>query len=281
MNRTRDLSGSEAWWNDHVVPYEIVDGRAVFEEGSYELGCPAFFERVESYSRGPAERLLPFDRCPRGQRVLDIGCGVGTMAARWAENGAAVTAVDLSSVAVDLAKRLFAHRGLEGDIRRGDATALPFPDGAFDYVYSWGALHYAADLRQSIVELTRVLRPGGSFGVLVSHRGSFAHWYHTRFLEGFLHYERRFLDPVELASRYADSAYRNGTPYLWPVTRHEAHDLFGPLCESLSVRVIGDDLDTLFRWLLPGVSRLMPRIVKKCWGRRVGRFLWITGTMPS
>src|SRR5689334_17048979 len=84
-------------------------------------------------------KIFPYERY-RGGRVLEIGCGLGTMAMNWAQHGARVTAVDLNPVAVRQTARRFALLGLDGRMVQTDGGALSFPDETFDYVYSWGVL---------------------------------------------------------------------------------------------------------------------------------------------
>ena len=76
-----------------------------------------------------------------GERVLEIGCGIGTDAIEFARNGAKVTAVDLGSDQVFLTKLNFAQHGLSyEDIREANAEELPFADETFDFVYSFGVI---------------------------------------------------------------------------------------------------------------------------------------------
>ena len=203
---------------------------------------------------------------------------MGTMAMNWARNGATITAVDLNPVAVEQTTRRFEIFGLEGDIRQSDANGLPFADAAFDYAYSWGVLHHSPNLETSLSELMRVLRPGGGFGIMLYNRRSLLHWYSTEFVEGLLHYENRFLGPLALASRYGDAGREEGNPHTWPVTKKEVREMLLPHSSDLRIRVLGTDLDFVFRHLLPGLGLVLPRWAKKPWARRFGWSLWIEGT---
>jgi cyclopropane fatty-acyl-phospholipid synthase-like methyltransferase len=107
----------------------------------------------------------------KGQRVLDVGCGVGAPALRIARRyGCRVTGVNISREQVRQGRELIAARGLSGrvGIRRGDARALEFPDGSFDAVVCLEAAGdicvSEADKDRLVGELFRVLRPGGLVG---------------------------------------------------------------------------------------------------------------------
>src|SRR5215204_6784204 len=72
-----------------------------------------------------------------GESVLEVGVGLGTDLARFARAGALVSGVDFSERSVELVRRRLAQDGLPGDVLVADAENLPFPDEAFDRVYSW------------------------------------------------------------------------------------------------------------------------------------------------
>ena len=281
----------ERWWAENPMTYGAEHGRTVYDDGEYQLGSREFFERVDrefySWNRPlheearPFGRLFPYDAYSNGGRVLEVGCGMGTMASNWARQGARVTAVDLNPTAVEMTRRRFDLYGLAGEVRREDARRLPFPDAEFDYAYSFGVLHHSPDLTASVAELMRVLRPGGGFGVMLYNRRSILYWYSIGYLQGFLHYENRFLGPLELASRYGDGDTAEGNPHTWPITKAEALELFGPHSRDVEVRCLGTDLDQLFRQMLPFVGRVVPRVALKAWARRYGWSLWISGHKDS
>lgn len=281
----KDAKKIADWWSAHPMTYARTHGEVEYEDGRAELGSREFFEQADRrllqwnaplHGRRPFGRLFPYDQY-KDKPVLEIGCGMGAMAAMWAQAGARVTAVDLAPRSVEQTRRRFELFDLSGDIREADARALPFEDASFDYVYSWGVLHHSPDLDRSIAELMRVLKPGGGFGVMLYHRRSFLYGYTIRFVEGFLHNETRFLDSRELASRYTDGAREEGNPYTWPVTKSEMRALLGPHCRDLRFKVFGTDLDGIFPYVVPGLGLVLPRWMKKPWARRFGWSLWSHG----
>lgn len=95
--------------------------------------------------------------------VLDLGCGTGNDAARLAGEGYAVTALDYSAEAIELAR---ARVGTSVEFLVADmARPLPFPDASFDAVMSNVALHMFPDrvTRSVFAEIGRLVRPGGLF----------------------------------------------------------------------------------------------------------------------
>lgn len=96
------------------------------------------------------------------QNALDAGCGGGryTLALR-ALGCARVTGLDISADAIAFATRMSAFPTEEVEFRAGSVLALPFEDEAFDFVFSNGVLHHTTDIHQGLMELRRVLAPGG------------------------------------------------------------------------------------------------------------------------
>lgn len=110
-----------------------------------------------------------------GKRVLEIGVGQGTDLVQFAQGGAECYGIDITDAHLILASRNFRLRGLTVDLRKADATTIPYPDGYFDAVYSFGVLHHIPDAEAVIREIRRVLKPGGEVMLAVYHRHSKDH----------------------------------------------------------------------------------------------------------
>lgn len=93
--------------------------------------------------------------------VLEIGCGDHAEIWALAERGLDVTAIDISSVAVDAARERAAAEGLDNvRVEVMNAEELTFDNDSFDAVVGAGILHHL-DLDKGVPEVARVLRPGG------------------------------------------------------------------------------------------------------------------------
>ena len=122
-----------------------------------------------------AGHLLPELRS--GQRLLDLGCGPGTitldLAARVAPGE--VVGVDASAEVVAEAEAARAAAGVDGvRFAVGDAYALDQPDASFDVVHAHQVLQHLTDPVAALVEARRVLRPGGVLAVRDSDYAAFA-----------------------------------------------------------------------------------------------------------
>ena len=98
-----------------------------------------------------------------GERVLDVGSGPGFLVAAIAEAtgpSGMVCGIDISEPLLSVARRHCAHLSWV-EFRQSEVTMLPFQDRAFDAAISTQVLEYVHDVDAALVEIHRVLRPGG------------------------------------------------------------------------------------------------------------------------
>lgn len=98
--------------------------------------------------------------------VLDVAAGTGHAARRLAPSVRAVVALDVTAAMLDAGRSAAAAEGVRNVVFvRGDAAALPFPDGSFDVVVSRFAVHHFAQPEIQLGEMVRCLRQGGQLVV--------------------------------------------------------------------------------------------------------------------
>jgi SAM-dependent methyltransferase len=104
-----------------------------------------------------------------GQRLLDVGCGLGEAARALAADlgpGGEVVCIDASEAMLAVARERAAAAACPMRFRVGDAMALGEPDASFDAARTERTLQWLADPQTAVDELARVLRPGGRLGLI-------------------------------------------------------------------------------------------------------------------
>jgi len=105
---------------------------------------------------------------PKGRCIYDIGCGNGYMARKLANQGAKVSASDLSKKLIKIAREK--SKGLNIQYTVHDATDFsPYKDNSFDSVVMNMVIHYVRDLDRLFAGVSRVLKDDGSFIFSTSH----------------------------------------------------------------------------------------------------------------
>jgi SAM-dependent methyltransferase len=111
----------------------------------------------------------------RGRRVLEIGLGYGTLGSLLVGRGADYHGLDISPGPVEMMRHRLDLEGMTAATARvqvGSALAIPHEDASFDFVYTIGCLHHTGDIAAAVLEVRRVLRPGGSAVVMVYNKRS-------------------------------------------------------------------------------------------------------------
>ncbi len=180
------------YWNSHIHDLELA---------KHPVGSKGFFEDLNEY-RFDKLRYLPkvvdFNGY-KGKKLLEVGCGVGIDAVRFARGGAIVTGVDLSETAIELAKKNFSHNELAGDFRVGNGEALEFADNSFDVVYAHGVIQYTANAQKLVDELRRVVKPGGEVIMMVYNRHSWLNFLSVTMGVGLEHQDAPVLKKYTIA----------------------------------------------------------------------------------
>jgi SAM-dependent methyltransferase len=158
---TETVRANRRWWDAAAEEYQDEHGAFLRDAGF--IWCPEGLDEATAHLLGPTAELS-------GRRVLEIGCGAA-QCARWlAGIGADVVAFDLSARQLAQARRLSERTGIEVPLFQADAQALPVRDESIDVACSaFGALPFVADSATVLLEVARVLRPGGRFVFSVSH----------------------------------------------------------------------------------------------------------------
>ena len=265
--------------NEHALKEKVRDFWNADPCGSRYLGNRADFEahararyELEPYIHEFAEFAQS-----GGQRVLEVGVGMGADYLEWLKAGAEASGVDLSSTSLEQATRRCEMAGYAPDLRVSDAEHLPFPDDTFDIVYSYGVMHHSPNTPQCIREAWRVLKPGGALRIMIYHHPS---------LTGFMLWLRYgWLRDKSLRQAVYDHLESPGTK---SYTQKEARAMLRGF-EQVEFRQVFSPGDLLlnepsarFQGLVYRIIwRLYPRFLIRKFGDKWGLFLLISARKPA
>ena len=293
ISRTDNIDLKErvrAFWQEHPCGTKFADAAP---------GSRRFYELVQEH-RYTKEWHIPTAAGfaeTNGLRVLEIGCGLGTDGAQFAQAGANYTGVDLTEAAVELAQKRFELFNLPGNFKTDDAEKLSFRDNTFDLVYSHGVLHHTPDIESAIREVHRVLRPGGRAEVMLYHRNSYNYRVNISMLRragvhllrwnaGIKLVQALTGEPEESLRQHArqlkdDSSYLSsneflsqntdgaGNPLARVYSRAEAREMFKDF-KNVDVKIF-----FLNKKWIPLLGQVLPRSIESRLASRWGWHLWI------
>lgn len=247
------------------------------ESGS-EIGTVEFFKRHDEIRGDEAEAFslhtYEFDR-HAGERVLDLGCGIGWLSANYAGGRARVVAVDLTRQALALTRARLRLQALPAILVRANAERLPFARDSFDFLASAGVLHHIPDTAAAVREAHRVLKPAGRGMISLYYRHWLLHrslWPVVRFFAVRLlsrmpgRVPSRKVRSVDDFTRLYDGA---GNPIGKSYDRAAARALFSEFA------IEREEIHYFPKRLLPFASRL-PRGLHRWLDRWVGTMIYLT-----
>jgi SAM-dependent methyltransferase len=130
-------------------------------------GTQAYEQLMGRWSRRLAPRLVEFAGVRDGDRVLDLGCGTGSLTRVLLDEmpHSEVVGVDPAAAFIESARQQITDLRVRFEV--GDAGSLPLPDNAFDRCLSLLVVNFIPDAMQATAEMSRVTRPGGTVAAAV------------------------------------------------------------------------------------------------------------------
>lgn len=121
-------------------------------------------ERLVRQARFLQDLLLDGFQPSAGERVLEIGCGVGAVLEQihGTHPGLQLAGVDISEAQINRCRERLGSLGIEADLRLADGARLPWPDASFDRVVFVWVIEHLPEPVPVLLEALRVLRPGGT-----------------------------------------------------------------------------------------------------------------------
>jgi ubiquinone/menaquinone biosynthesis C-methylase UbiE len=139
---------------------------------AYDEGLDWLFASFGEDRAKVRDQLAEMLELKAGDRVLEIGAGTGEDSMRILDrigSHGQLVAQDISSGMLELARRKLSYAGEKVDFLVSNAAYLPLADATFDAVFHFGGINEFGDVRRSLAEMARVVRPGGK--VVVGDEG--------------------------------------------------------------------------------------------------------------
>jgi len=173
-----------------------------------------------------------------GKLVLEIGSGSGIDSAEFCRNGAEVVSLDFTETGAKSTRDTLSEAGLSSfDVVRAAAQSLPFKDGVFDCVYSFGVLHHIPDVGRVTKEISKKLAKRGELISMLYNKDSLLYAYSILFL-----HRGAGLSEDEAVSKYSERV--EGCPYTKAYTKQDALDLLEDDFRGVSASIHYNVIDT-------------------------------------
>lgn len=225
------------WWESNPMTYDW-EKTLQIDPGTLKWYDEIDRRFLDSAYYAAGQNGQPFGRFLKpdlvsGKQVLEIGCGMGTHAEMLLRNGARLTAIDQTALAVESTRRRLELKQLDARVLQQDAEKLTLPDRSFDVVWTWGVIHHSSSTEQCVSEISRVLRPGGRLMMMVYYRPSLVYYLHCGLIRGVL--------LGQLLRQSLHQIYVNATDgfYARVFSKSELRALLAPQFHSLQITVVG------------------------------------------
>ena len=249
MKTEAGIETVQNYWQGENVPQQWYSQKAPFSLQWFNDLAKNRYKTYYSYLLQDAE----FE-WHSGEKVLEVGVGIGTDLVQYAKHGARVYGIDLGQDQVEYTKRNFDANNLKyEDIKQGSAEDLPFNSEQFNLVYSFGVLHHTPNTEGAIDEVYRVLETDGQAIVMLYARG-WKHYFKRCFVHGIL-LGKLFRNNFSWQAVYNDvSEVNGGSPKTGVYTKKQVKKMFEKFGEvKIEKRRLGEFIE-----YAPYRSRVLP-----------------------
>ena len=159
------------FWNDR--PCNI-------KHSSKELGTIEYFDEVELKKFRAEPHILKFTEFPqwKNKKVLEVGCGLGTVGINFALNGADYTGVELSKESLEIAKKRFEVYNQSGKFYLGNAEELSsfVHIETYDLIYSFGVIHHSPHPEKIVSEIKKYMNENSVLKIMLYAKDSWKNY---------------------------------------------------------------------------------------------------------
>jgi len=159
------------FWNDR--PCNI-------KHSSKELGTIEYFDEVELKKFRAEPHIIKFTEFPqwKNKKVLEVGCGLGTVGINFALNGTDYTGVELSKESLEIAKKRFEVYNQSGKFYLGNAEELSsfVHIETYDLIYSFGVIHHSPHPEKIISEIKKYMNQNSVLKIMLYAKDSWKNY---------------------------------------------------------------------------------------------------------
>ena len=159
------------FWNDR--PCNI-------KHSSKDLGTKEYFNEVERKKFFVEPHILKFTKFPqwKNKKVLEVGCGLGTVGINFALNGADYTGVELSKESLEIAKKRFEVYNQSGRFYLGNAEELSsfVPIETYDLIYSFGVIHHSPHPEKIVSQIKKYMNENSVLKIMLYAKDSWKNY---------------------------------------------------------------------------------------------------------
>lgn len=159
------------FWNDR--PCNV-------RHSSKEVGTKEYFDEVARKKFTAEPHIKFFSQFPKwyGKKVLEIGCGLGTVGLNFAAFGADYTGVELSKESIKLTQKRFDIYDQSGNFYCGNAEELSsfVPVETYDLVYSFGVIHHSPHPEKIISEIKNYMNENSVLKIMLYAKDSWKNY---------------------------------------------------------------------------------------------------------
>ena len=159
------------FWNDR--PCNI-------KHSSKELGTMEYFDEVELKKFRAEPHILKFTEFPqwKNKKVLEVGCGLGTVGINFTLNGADYTGVELSKESLEITKKRFEVYNQSGKFYLGNAEELSsfVPIETYDLIYSFGVIHHSPHPEKIVSQIKKYMNENSVLKIMLYAKDSWKNY---------------------------------------------------------------------------------------------------------
>jgi ubiquinone/menaquinone biosynthesis C-methylase UbiE len=203
----------------------------------------------------------------KGQRVLEIGMGYGTLGNILAKNSIWYQGLDIAKGPVRMMNYRLKMNELKGNAVQGSALNMPFPDNSFEHVISIGCFHHTGNASRCVDETHRVLKKGGRCVIMLYNQFSYRFWMRwprktlMAFIIDLSHRGKVIESDYEQRKAYDYNSNGNAAPETTFTSIKTAKKVFKKFRKKVIHKENCDDLYIRNKWYLPRM-KLLPVLGK-------------------